>query len=97
MSRKPQAPISLFLTLCLALGVTACAHSPASLKVQIPEALKAECKVPPGDDVKTVGDLASHDLRTAAELKVCDAKRSALVSILDAVNGALAPRKRWPW
>lgn len=94
-SRKPLAPISLSLLLCVTLGLQACATRPTSPRTEVPASLKAKCERPAGaEDVRTDGELATYSTLQDAALQVCDARRDALVRIIEAGQSAVGPRSR---
>ena len=89
----------LCLMMLLAFGVTGltgCVHTQPTLKITVPESLKACLKTerPPVEGL-TVGRLATYSIQQEADLQACDARREALVSIIEAANEAQKPKRWW--
>ena len=86
------ARATLFLLLCLLLGVSACGTvQPVRPTINLPQSFRAECSRPDPTGVITVGDLASFSLRQDAAISECNSVRDKLVGIIDKQN---PPRKK---
>ena len=74
---------AMLLSVCGAMGLTACGKKPLQIVPQLPQNLIEPCLGPDVSQAVTVQDMAKVSIDQEAGLVVCEAKRSALVKLIE--------------